>query len=91
MPNSNGNSATARWIATVVAILVFAGTVAFAAVQTSMNGQLNNRIKRVDQNVEEISALKAEFRALSSVLEEKFKNLEKELNSINRSLDKLTN
>jgi len=91
MPNSNGNSATARWIATVVAILVFAGTVAFAAVQTSMNAQLNSRIKRVDQNVEEISAIKAEFRALSSVLEEKFKNLEKELNSINRSLDKLTN
>jgi len=95
---SDKPNGTVRWIGIIVGVVLFAATVAFAAVQTSTNSQLttlnsalSDRIKRVDKNTEDISTIKGEFRALSSVLEEKFKYLERELSNINKSLDKLAN
>ena len=90
MLNGNGMS-TAKWVATVVVVIIFAMTVAFGAVQASMNAQLNSRIEKVDRNAEEISGIKSELRALTGVLNERFKNLDEKLTGINASIDRLAN
>ena len=88
---SNGNgTTTVRWIAIIVGILLFAGTVAFGAVQASMNAQLSSRVKKIEENSDEISEIKGEVKALSLVVEEKFKNIKENLDGINKKLDKMS-
>ena len=82
--NGNGTT-TARWIAIVVGILLFAGTVAFGAVQAAMNAQLSVRVEKVEKNADEISDLKSD----QAVINTKLDNIKEDLEKINDKLDRL--
>ena len=83
---SNGNgTTTVRWIAIVVGILLFAGTVAFGAVQATMNAQLRVRVEKVEKNADDISTLESD----QAVINTKLDNIKEDLETINNKLDKL--
>ncbi len=82
--NGNGTT-TVRWIAIVVMILLFAGTVAFGAVQAAMNAQLSVRAEKVEENSDDISDLESD----QAVINTKLDNIKEDLETINVKLDKL--